>query len=452
MFLDNIYNTSSFRLTLISSLIFCIALFLLFCLTRWSSDVTVAHEIDATVSSEVREVLNNAEGQGRDGLIATVAHMSAMSPRFFYVLQDEKGRHLAGNMPTIRPVLGFHNWRERHLTPRGRILLVHGLGVQATDNSYLFVGLSAAGITEPRRVMNQAFFWLTALTFLVVLVSGLLTSRHLLRRVETISQTSREIITGDLDLRIPIRGANDEFDRLAVSLNTMLDRIQGLMNSLRQVSSDVAHDLRTPLTRLRHRLEHARYKAGTMDELHAALDQSIAEVDSILTIFSSVLRIAQIESRTRRGGFKPLDLAPLLRDAVDLYRPVAEEKGQKLTAEIAYGLAVSGDAELVRLLFINLIDNAAKHGPPSCRIDIKAWAEADNICVEIADSGPGIADDLRDKVFQRFYRLEQSRSTPGYGLGLSFVAAVAALHDATVELLDNRPGLRARVVFTRQRD
>lgn len=449
MFLDNVYNTSSFRLTLTSVVIFSVALSLLFYLTRWSSDVTVTHEIEASVSSETREVFNNARGKGLDGVIAIVGHMSKMSPRFFYVLQDSKGERLAGNMPTIQPILGFHNWREQHLTLRGRILKVHGLGVSAPNNSYLFVGLSTARITEPRHVMNQAFFWLTALTFLVVLSSGLLTSNHLLHRVEAINHASQEIINGDLERRIPIRGANDEFDRLAISLNEMLDRIQGLMNSLRQVSSDVAHDLRTPLTRLRHRLEHARDKATTMEELREVLDQSISQVDSILTIFSSLLRIAQIESRTRRSGFKTLDLAPILRDAVDLYMPVAEEKNQALIAHIPDGLIISGDSELLRLLFINLIDNATKHCTPSCWIDVHAGANATEVFVEIADNGPGVREDDRGKVFQRFYRLEQSRSTPGYGLGMSFVAAVADLHDATVDLLDNRPGLRVRVVFTR---
>jgi len=449
MFLDNLYNTSSFRLTLVSSVIFCIALSLLFYLTRWSSDVTVTHEIEASASSESREVLNNARGKGLEGLIATVNHMSRMSPRFFYVLQDDKGRRLAGNMPPIQPILGFHNWRERHLTLRGRILKVHGLGVQAIDDTYFFAGLSTARIAEPRHIMNQAFLWLTALTFVVVLSSGLLTSNHLLRRVEAIGQASHEIINGDLEQRIPIRGVNDEFDRLAIGLNEMLDRIQGLMNSLRQVSSDVAHDLRTPLTRLRHRLEHARDKATTVAELHDVLDQSIAQVDSILTIFSSMLRIAQIESRTRRSGFKTLDLAPILSDAVDLYMPVAEEKNQALVSNVGDNLIVSGDGELLKLMFVNLIDNATKHCTPSSWIDVTAEASKTEVCVEITDNGTGIAEHDRGKVFQRFYRLEQSRSTPGYGLGLSFVAAVAALHDATVDLLDNQPGLRVRVVFSR---
>lgn len=447
MFLDNLYSTSSFRLTLISSVIFCIALSLLFYLTRWSSDVTVTHEIEASASSESREILNNARGKGLEGLIATVNHMSRMSPRFFYVLQDANGRRLAGNMPPIQPILGFRNWRERHLTLRGRILQVHGLGVRAIDNTYLFAGLSTARITEPRHVMNLAFLWLTALTFLVVLSSGLFTGHHLLRRVELIGQASQEIMNGDLDQRIPIRGANDEFDRLAIGLNEMLDRIQGLMNSLRQVSNDVAHDLRTPLTRLRHRLEHARDKATTVTELRDVLDQSIVQVDSILTIFSSMLRIAQIESRTRRSGFKTLDIAPILRDAVELYLPVAEEKNQDLVANIGDNLVVSGDGELLKLLFVNLLDNATKHCTPSCWIDVTAKVSSTQVCVEISDNGPGIAEHDRSKVFQRFYRLEQSRSTPGYGLGLSFVAAVVSLHDATVDLLENQPGLRVRVVF-----
>lgn len=449
MLLDKICRTSSFRLTLSFSVVFCIALSLLFYFIIWSSAAMVTREIDQTVSSEVREILNNAQGKDLGYLAETVAHMSATSPRFFYLLQSASGKRLAGNTPAMQPIMGIREWRERHLTPRGQILGLRGFGVRTIDNAYLFVGLSASKPTATYRAITRSFLWMMAAIFIAVVVGGLFMSNRLLRRVEAFSQTSRDIVLGDLQRRVPIQGTNDEFDHLAISLNTMLDRIQDLMDGLRQVSSDIAHDLRTPLTRLRQRLEHARDKATTIEQFHAALDQSITQVDSILVIFSSLLRIAQIESKARRSGFKRLDLAHVLRDVVDLYRPAIEEKMQRLVVTISEDLMILGDCELLKLLLVNILDNATKHAPPLCTIAVKTEVDAKHVHVEIADGGPGIPEAYRGKVFQRFYRLELSRSTPGYGLGLSFVAAVAALHDATVDLSDNAPGLRARVTFPR---
>jgi signal transduction histidine kinase len=219
------------------------------------------------------------------------------------------------------------------------------------------------------------------------------------------------------------------------------------MEGLRQVSNDIAHDLRTPLTRLRQRLEHARHKASTVEELQGALDRSIEHVDSILSIFSGLLRIAQIEAGVRRRSFKKLDLSDVLFEVVGLYKPVLDEKEQHLVVDISGGLEISGDCELLTQLFVNLLDNATNHLPPHSRIEVRGRVEGDYVLVEIADNGPGIPEDLRAKVLQRFFRLEQSRSTPGHGLGLSLVAAVAEQHQARMELLDNHPGLLVRLSF-----
>ncbi len=269
----------------------------------------------------------------------------------------------------------------------------------------------------------------------------------LLRRVEAISQISREIIAGDLDRRIPIRGSNDEFDHLATSLNAMLERIEGLMQGLRQVSSDIAHDLRTPLTRLRQRLELARRRAVSVADLHEALDRSISDVDAILDTFAALLRIAQIEAHTNAVGFARLDLSEALADMVETYQSVAEEAGQALTSEISAHLFIMADRELLPQLFSNLLDNAIRHCPKGSTIAGRAEARPDGVEVSVADDGPGIPPDMRKRVFQRFFRLEQSRTTEGTGLGLSLAEAIAGLHRAHIELLDNRPGLRVRTLF-----
>jgi len=238
---------------------------------------------------------------------------------------------------------------------------------------------------------------------------------------------SRAIVAGDLSRRIAVRGSNDEFDHLAVSLNTMLDRIEALMEGLRQVSADIAHDLRTPLTRLRQRLELARRRATTAEALRDALDGAIGEVDTILDTFGALLRIAQIEAGTKTEAAGPVDLSALAEGVADVYQPAAEEKGQTLTAAIAPDLTVPGDRELLTQMLANLVENAVRHAPPGAAIRLEAAARDGAAEVVVADTGPGIPAALHGKVFQRFFRLEQSRTTPRTGPGLSTAAAGAGV-------------------------
>jgi signal transduction histidine kinase len=276
-------------------------------------------------------------------------------------------------------------------------------------------------------------------------------SAGLLRRVEAVSRTSRAIIDGNLARRIPVRGVDDEFDHLALSLNAMLDRIQALMEGLKQVSSDIAHDLRTPLSRLRQRLEVARLRSQSVEELRAALDGSIAHVDAILETFGALLRIAQIESGTRKAAFAQVDLSEVLSAMVEIYAPVAEAKGQSITGAITPALAVRGDRDLLTQMFANLVENAIRHSPQGAAIALSASLQAGTIEALVCDTGPGIPERSRSKVFLRFFRVDESRTTAGSGLGLSLVAAVAALHDIEITLGDNHPGLRVMLRFGRTR-
>jgi signal transduction histidine kinase len=269
----------------------------------------------------------------------------------------------------------------------------------------------------------------------------------LLRKIETVSQTSRDIVAGDLQQRVPVRDRGDEFDHLAVSLNAMLDRIQTLMEGLRQVTTDIAHDLRTPLTRLRQRLELAQRPGVDSETLRAVLDASRHDIDGILEIFSALLRIAQIESGARKAGFTEVNVSELLRTVIEVYRPALEEKGQQLQEAIDSDLAVRGDRELLMQLFANLLENAIRHSPAGAHVALMARNSSDMVEVSVADDGPGVPEALRPKVLQRFFRLESSRTTPGSGLGLSLAAAVATLHDAKLQLSDNGPGLRVTVLL-----
>jgi signal transduction histidine kinase len=227
----------------------------------------------------------------------------------------------------------------------------------------------------------------------------------------------------------------------------MLDRMQALMLGLQQVSSDIAHDLRTPLTRLRQRLELARRRESTAAGLHDALDGAIRDVDVILETFSALLRIAQIEVGSRRSGFTSVALSTLLNGLIEAYQPVVEENGQTLIGQVDAGSSVHGDPELLTQLFANLIENAITHSPAGTRISVAARSSGGEVVATVADDGPGIPAELRQKVLQRFYRMEASRTTPGSGLGLSLVDAVASVHGAALDLEDNAPGLRCLVRF-----
>ncbi len=286
-----------------------------------------------------------------------------------------------------------------------------------------------------------------ATTVLLALGGGALITAGFLKRIEEVNRTSRSIMDGSLSNRIPMRGSGDEMDQLAVNLNAMLDRIQALMESVKRVSDDIAHDLRTPLSRLRQRLELARSSVSTPDGYAAVMDQSIAELDVILETFQALLRIAQVEAGTRREAFAEVDLGAVVSTVAETFGPVAEDSGQRLRARVERDAKVHGDRGLITQMLANLLENSIRHCPAGAQIDVTLGRDAGQAVLRVADSGPGIPEGERDKVFRRFYRLETSRTTRGNGLGLALVKAVAELHGATVELADNRPGLRVSVRF-----
>jgi len=262
------------------------------------------------------------------------------------------------------------------------------------------------------------------------------------------ARTCHDIMQGDLKLRIPVRGTEDELDRLAKAVNEMLSRISTLMENLSQVGNDIAHDLRTPVTHLRHRLERARVDCQTPEEYREALDAAIAKADEILGLFSALLRIAQIEGGERRAAFASLDVAALLAQMRDLFEPVAEEAGDVLQLGKLDKAVIRGDRQLLVQLFSNLIENAIVHTPPGTRILLSLSVAEGRAVARVSDNGPGVPHEEHKRLFRRLYRREASRSQPGYGLGLSLVAAIAELHAATIRLADDaKPGLTVEVTF-----
>ena len=441
-----LFHSSAVRLTLLYAAVFAVSVVGLMGFVTWSATGYMAQQIDNTVTNELAEVQADAGSGGDEAVRQVIEALVVRSPGMFYLLQSSQGALVAGNMRQIQPYTGVRVLKSPHQQGLGRARGgIRGRGVVLPSGSYLFVGLSAYELNEMREVLVRAAAWGLAVTALIALAGGLATSFWLLRRIDAIGLASRQIMSGDLGRRIALSGSGDEFDRLAAGLNEMLDRIQQLMRGLQQVSSDIAHDLRTPLTRLRQRLEVARRRSKTTADFEQSIDAAIGDSEAILASFAALLRIAQVEAGTRRAGFMCVDLSTLLLDVSEAYGPDLEAAGLTLTTRIAAGLRVYGDRELLSQLFANLIENTLRHCPPGTRVEVSANDTPTSVHVIVADAGPGVPSQSRLELLQRFTRLERSRITPGSGLGLSLAAAVAGLHEGRLALEDNMPGLRCVV-------
>lgn len=443
MRLRSIYGTSTFRLALLYAGVTGISFALLFAVIFWSTSRFMRHQIDDSVANELNEIVTDAPGDVA-ATRAIVKGLARESSGFAYLFQDVHGEVLAGNIRALPPRVGIAEWESeatRFDRRRGRI---RGRGVLVGDN-YLFVGWSTHQLHEMEEFIAVSFIWGSIAAIAVALAGGAIMSGRLVRKIETVSATSRNIIQGDLTQRVPIAHAGDEFDRLSLSVNAMLDRIETLMGDLRQVTTDIAHDLRTPLTRLGQRLEIAARSDADEQVLRKNLGDARREVDDILAMFTALLRIAEVESGARKAAFARVDLGEIVDTVVEVYRSAAEEKGQQLEYRIDPDVATVGDRDLLIQLFANLVQNAIRHCQPEARIEVRAQRVEGSVEVSVADNGPGIPADMRAKVLQRFVRLENSRTSPGYGLGLSLAAAIANLHDAPLSFTDNAPGLRVSV-------
>lgn len=407
----------------------------------------MSSSLDAAIDSDITELEDSLRIGGTEALTVQVAERLRQAPLgpMYYLLEDQNGRVIAGNIPP------FHGGEGRFdlkiPKPNSQSVAVHAHGIALADHEYLMVGVDAVPRREMHSFILRLFGWSSAITLVLAIAGGALMSGSLLRRIETISQTARGIMAGDFSRRIPARGTGDEFDHLVGSLNAMLERNESAMESVRRVSHDIAHDLRTPLTRLRQRLDLAQRRAQSVDEWRRAAEGCISDMDAILETFGGLLRIAQIESGMPAHRFTEVDLSELLRTVVEVYQAMAEGKEQRFTADIASELTVWGDRELLTQMIANIIENAIKHSPVGASIGLVATGPPSAMAVVVSDSGPGIPAEERARVFQRFYRLERSRSTPGSGLGLSLVEAIAALHQVGIQLVDNRPGLRVTLRF-----
>lgn len=406
----------------------------------------VKSHVDEFVSSELEMLSADYEIDGIAGVTGLVNSRDASdrSNHWLYLYIDKHGRRIAGdNDPWPAAAPGPDGFLT--LPTRAGAGLIRAREAHFPDGSQILVGLNDYEVGEMRSALARSMGFGLGAMLLLAIGGGVLVTMATLRQIESINRVAHDIMAGDLRQRVPVGGSNDEFDALGRNINAMLDRIGVLMEAIRGVTDNIAHDLRLPLARLRARLEASLGGGGNRDDLERAIAQSIEEVDSILHTFGALLRIANVESGRLRESFSDVDLSAIALDAEQLFEPIASADGKTLEISVEQQVHVDGSRDLLFQALANLVDNALKYTPEGGRILIELSTHQDVVQLAVADNGPGVAPEEREKVFQRLYRVDPSRSTAGNGLGLSLVRAVALLHDGTCAIEDNCPG--ARVVL-----
>jgi signal transduction histidine kinase len=454
--LPNLLRTSAFRLTLVYMALFTVSMLFVLGFVYWTTVRYLDEQIDKSIESEADELRTQYQESGLEGLREIVTQRGEVfdDEERVYLLAAPDYAMLAGNLSVWPVALRQRSgWLDLKFSEGGEEDedwhegAARALAVALPGGYRLLVGRDLHEREDLREHTLQALTVMIGLSLLLALTSGLVVSRAILRRIETISRTGRSIMAGDLSQRVPLTGRGDEFDQLAINLNAMLDRIQRLMEGMRQVTDNVAHDLRSPLTRLRSRLEVTLLMQRSNNDYRTAIEQTLSDVGSLLGTFNALLSIAQVESGADRGGWQSVDLSALVRDIVELYQPLAEDKGIQFTQQIRQDLRLRGNRSLLTQAIGNLLDNAIKYTPRGGTIQLNARHRHEVIEVVVSDNGLGIPADMREKVLERFVRLGTSRTTPGNGLGLSLVRAVAWLHNTKLELADAHPGLSVSLQF-----
>lgn len=432
-------RTTAFRVTLWHLLLTLAGTAIVGGVAWWTTAGFAARQAAAEIERGMGVLLQSGALSGARGIALSIeARLAAdRTGQEFYLLAAPDGQRVAGNLAERpAPAIGWRDGVARR--PDGGEVPVLMLGARLPAGGVLVVGrdLSLARALEQRLLAGA--LWVGAAILLLGLAGGWLIGRSVARRAAAMDRVLAAVQRGELDRRLSVGTGGDEFDRLAARINATLDRVQALMAALRQVTDDIAHDLRTPLTRLRQRLDAAA-EAPTAEAIAAAQ----READALLDIFAALLRIAQVESGTRRAGFAEADLSAIAESVAEVYAPAATERGQRLDVAIAPGMTLTGDPALLTQMLANLVENAVRHGREGGRVALAVTARE----ILVVDDGPGIPAEERERVFRRFHRLDAARSTPGSGLGLALVKAVAELHGLSIALEDAAPGLRVRIAL-----
>jgi signal transduction histidine kinase len=450
----SVLRSQAFRIVFVYVAVFALSVSALLAFTYWNTERALDAQTDQIISAEISGLSEQYQQLGLRGLAQLVMSRSAHGGPGLYLLLNRNKEPIAGNLdglPQIskRPGAEVEFDYERRVEgelqrrrARGRLFPLLGgfqlLVAQDVHERYL---------TE--KLFTTTLPWTIALMLVLGLVGGGLLSRNMLKRLDQINRTAGQIFAGDFSRRVPVTSAQDEFDMLASSLNRMLDRIERLMKGVREVTDSVAHDLRTPLNRLRNRLEDTLRHLDPSGKEAGEIESAMRETDQIIATFNALLLIAEADAGVTRGTMTSIDLAPIADDVAELYGPLAEEKGVTLEIKPAGATTIEGNRSLISQALANLIDNAIKYTPSGGHVGVWPALTPEGVDLTVADTGSGIPAEERARVVERFVRLEASRHSPGTGLGLSLVAAVARLHGARLILEDNAPGLKAIIRFPR---
>ncbi|MDR3373144.1 MAG: ATP-binding protein [Ancalomicrobiaceae bacterium] len=454
--LGRILRTTAVKLSLIYLAVFSLVTIALVTYLLSSINAILTRELSDAVDSEVRELLNQYEVGGVLRVVTLVDNRSRQPGAGLYLITDPSGTPLVGNISDLPEGVVGQAAAAVRLVPYRRLSgeseaanhHVALVRVFSLDNGFkVLVGRDVGEREKFRDLVGAALRAVLVVTVLLGLVTWWFVSRSVLKRIDQVTHTANRIVAGDLSGRLPLTGSNDEFDRLAVGLNHMFDRLTELMRGLKEVSDNIAHDLKTPLTRLRNRAEEALGQTADPERMRLALEGVIEDCDSLIRTFDALLTIARVEAGNQAIVLVPVDLSDIVGEVSELYEPLAEEEGVELTTSVA-GEKALANRELLAQAVANLLDNALKYGRPAegrAKILVSVTREAGAVLLSVADNGPGIPEADRARVLARFVRLEQSRNSPGSGLGLALVAAIARQHGAALMLSDAGPGLKATI-------
>lgn len=447
------FRSTSFRFAMLYAALFAASYLVLGQVTYWIATAALEDQTRNAIEQEASAMLERFVNEGQSGLISDLTEESSGSSGFklYTYYADTMGKVLISNIDIAAPQLGWHNYplplAEAEHTEEYDEHQLMAYGQVLEDGGLLVIGFDRYPIAESQEAIVSAFLWSGSIMLVLAVSGGAFLGIRTLRRIDGFNQSLQRVMQGHLDTRLKLAGSGDELDELAHGVNATLERVGQLMDSVKQVSSDIAHDLRTPLSRLRQRLETAALRCKTQEEYQLVLGDALRQIDIILSTFAALLRIAQIEAGSRKQKFATVDLSRICQTVIEAYDATIEEEGRKLDVSIEPDITLHGDRDLLFQMLTNLMENGLRHTPHGTGLGLSLRRVGGAIILTVQDAGPGIPESERENVLARFYRLETSRTSPGSGLGLSLVKAVADLHNATLQLEDASPGLRVRLTW-----